>query len=361
LTGSSPARHTTAGAKTFPESSAGERTAQRAKQWAANPAANPNSRERIEPRIEDYGMPSDAYERLHGIGRDFGEYHPPQRGGVARLSRLTLMAGVFILGAGVGLAAAWWLYRDPPFAAIPASQMRSIPSPPAADAQRPAAARGISPGELPYDGAPPPTAAEPAIDDRPEIAVEGKEAAPSADASGDSAADADEVRTAERDADRTAERDGGTEPPKAAAATTRNPVVKSADKGDEPKAAKPATQGGTGVASAVPKRKSVPRSDREIERIRQQAEDELKKKTEHGRGPGESRPGAKQGARDDDRAGNRVSARTPISRVAATRTMLARCERSGNFIRREICRWQVCNGSWGKNGCPSYQQQTSTY
>jgi len=358
LTGSSPARHTPAGTKTFPESRAGEWTARQ----GAHPAANPGSGERIEPRIEDYGMPSDAYERLHGIGRDFGEHHPPQRGGLARLSRLTLMAGVFIIGAGVGLAAAWWLYHDPPFATIPASQVRSIPSSPAAGVQRPATVRGISPGELPYDGAPPPSIAEPAIDDRPAIAAEGGEAAARVDASGDSAAEADEVRTVESNADRTAERDGETEPPKAAAAATRNPVVKSADRSDEPKAAKPAAQGSAGVASAVPKRKSAPRSDREIERIRQQAEDELKKKTEHGRGPGESRQGAKQGARDDDRAGNRASARNaPIARVAATRTMLARCERSGNFIRREICRWQVCNGSWGKNGCPSYQQQTSTY
>ena len=347
MTGSSSARHTPAGAKTFTDSASGERTAQR--------AASPGSRERIEPRLEDYGMPSDAYERLHGIGREFGDYRPPQRG---RLSRLTLMAAVFILGAGVGLAAAWWLYSDPPFAAIPASQVRSIPSAPAADVQRPPTARGISPGELPYDGAPPPTAAESAVDDRPAIAVQGREAAAGVETSGDSAADADEVRTVESNA----ERDGDTAPPKTAAAATRNPVVKSADRGDEAKTAKPAAQGSAGVASAVPKRKSVPRSDREIERIRQQAEDELKKKTEHGRAPGESRPGAKQGARDDDRAGNRASARdAPIARVAATRSMLARCERSDNFIRREICRWKVCNGSWGKNGCPAYQQQPPTY
>ncbi|KIF80370.1 hypothetical protein [Noviherbaspirillum autotrophicum] len=32
----------------------------------------------------------------------------------------------------------------------------------------------------------------------------------------------------------------------------------------------------------------------------------------------------------------------------------AQCQEMGNFFRREQCKWQACNGKWGKDGCPSY-------
>jgi hypothetical protein len=36
-------------------------------------------------------------------------------------------------------------------------------------------------------------------------------------------------------------------------------------------------------------------------------------------------------------------------------TQYARCERVRGLLRREKCKWDVCNGKWGKQGCPAYQ------
>jgi hypothetical protein len=49
------------------------------------------------------------------------------------------------------------------------------------------------------------------------------------------------------------------------------------------------------------------------------------------------------------------------STVASTRLVLARCEQKSNFILREHCKWDICNGQWGKNGCPSFEKQASIY
>lgn len=32
----------------------------------------------------------------------------------------------------------------------------------------------------------------------------------------------------------------------------------------------------------------------------------------------------------------------------------AQCQALDGFLRREQCKWQVCNGKWGQDGCPSY-------
>lgn len=32
----------------------------------------------------------------------------------------------------------------------------------------------------------------------------------------------------------------------------------------------------------------------------------------------------------------------------------AQCQELSNFLRREQCKWQACNGKWGQDGCPSY-------
>ena len=232
-----------------------------------------------------------------------------------------MMAGVFVVGAGVGLAAAWWLHKPPP--GTPVSSVRAMPAAPSAEGKRSATIRGISPSELPYDGAPPP-----AVQSSPEPVASQVPAVP-AMSSGTSTVDTVGQRNAGAG---DLEPDAQVVTPPAA----QTPPMPQAD--DEPKTAKAATrQGNASVTNAAPKRKSVTRTDREIERIRRQVDEELKKKTEHGRAP------------------------NSIARVSATRASLARCDRQSNFIRREMCRWQVCNGSWGRNGCPSYQQQASTY
>jgi hypothetical protein len=102
------------------------------------------------------------------------------------------------------------------------------------------------------------------------------------------------------------------------------------------------------VAKAAQRYRTQQRAanDKEIERIKQQAADELKKKTENQRLNAEART---------DEASQRPRPAKPASKLA----MLARCERASNFIRREQCKWEVCNGMWGKNGCPSYEKQAT--
>ena len=68
--------------------------------------------------------------------------------------------------------------------------------------------------------------------------------------------------------------------------------------------------------------------------MRRQAEDELTRKA-----PVAQKP-------------ERVKAEP--TRLQQVSTALASCDRRSNIILREHCRWQVCNGMWGKNGCPSY-------
>jgi hypothetical protein len=134
----------------------------------------------------------------------------------------------------------------------------------------------------------------------------------------------------------------------------------AAEADDAPKSVKANKQSSASVAGVASKRKSVPRlSDREIERIRKQVDEELKKKSEHGRAPGDFRNGA--GLTNPRDGTRRVAAASRSSREASTRATLARCERDTNLFRREFCRWQVCNGSWGRHGCPSYKPHTPNY
>ena len=273
------------------------------------------------------------------------------------------MAGVFVVGAAVGLVAALWLDEDsvasqPAISAVPSSQVQDASPLPGASTARPPVVRGISPSELPYDGAPPPVAEEPASPpDAPTAAVREPPATSSGTSTIEGAGERDAGPGNEGVANATAA--SAPQPVKSEASPAKIATKPASVTGpdEESKSAK-AKQGGVNAVDAAPKRK-VPRTDREIERIRRQVDEELKKKTEHGRASGDGRPGARQGAKStgsakDDRGGG-------VSRVSAIRASLAKCDRKTNFIGREFCRWQVCNGSWGKNGCPSYQQQASTY
>lgn len=81
---------------------------------------------------------------------------------------------------------------------------------------------------------------------------------------------------------------------------------------------------------------------REINRIQQQAADELKKKTRKRRNTVEH-----------------AKTRTKLSFYASPKALrmrqsLARCEKLDSLFSREQCKWRLCGGQWGKNGCPSY-------
>jgi hypothetical protein len=70
---------------------------------------------------------------------------------------------------------------------------------------------------------------------------------------------------------------------------------------------------------------------------------------------------------DNARAAGKTSApATPFNQQLAARTTpnkeLLQCEQQTNFIQREQCKWRVCGGKWGRNGCPSYQRiETASY
>ncbi len=47
-------------------------------------------------------------------------------------------------------------------------------------------------------------------------------------------------------------------------------------------------------------------------------------------------------------------------RAGRLRNAFNACERSAGFIQREQCKWRVCGGKWGQNGCPSYKREDPT-
>ncbi|HJV86475.1 MAG TPA: hypothetical protein VJ698_13460 [Noviherbaspirillum sp.] len=47
------------------------------------------------------------------------------------------------------------------------------------------------------------------------------------------------------------------------------------------------------------------------------------------------------------------SAALPI-KTSGAQDEYAQCEQQSSFFRREQCKWRVCGGKWGQDGCPSY-------
>ncbi len=50
-------------------------------------------------------------------------------------------------------------------------------------------------------------------------------------------------------------------------------------------------------------------------------------------------------------------AQNSIVKSVSTQEQYAQCEGISSFFRREQCKWQVCGGKWGQDGCPSYQSE----
>jgi hypothetical protein len=303
------------------------------------------------------------------------------------LLRAGVMSGIFIVGAAVGLGAAWWFmtpHVSAPRLPADAVQARVIPAlrqPSSPD--RPAGARGIDRSELPYDGVPPRDAVaggreEPEVVLKPsnpaELPYAGLSSGSGAVAPDDNGASvvmprAQTPSVQVSDAEASPVESRKAEAPKADAPKAEAPKAE-APKAEAPKAEAPTAVPTTASVRArsapqakVPEqkpalahRRSEQRSakDKEIERIRQQAAEELKKKTEAKRFTEEARLKTRK---------KETPPNTNIdtSKAVDMRGLLARCESASNFIFREQCKWQLCNGKWGKNGCPSYQTQASSY
>jgi hypothetical protein len=300
------------------------------------------------------------------------------------------MAGIFVVGAAVGLAATWWMNKsvDKPPTAPAVRKFEPAPPTPAPGGSGIASAPGtsgtsgtgggpgtpmagptdgINPGELPYDGNPPGAGAS--VNAAPATALPPVQRVPDTEPK-EPPRQAEGSRKTET-ARSAAKTDAQSEKPSAPVVTAAPPPappkkaeqsVAEAPEGPPAKTPPPAKPRETKVAKAPPRQQrttaAIPK-DKEIDRIRQQVDEELKKKiragdvTEAARSRTER---ADANTKSDDDASPRVAGQ------GSKRAALARCEREeDSLIGREICKWKVCSGMWGKHGCPSYERQVSVH
>jgi hypothetical protein len=287
-----------------------------------------------------------------------------------------MIFGMFSLGAAAGLATIWWTQQPSGTSAsrpkIENHAAAQKPGSPGRSGTSAGAPGGMNPQELPYDGIPPsltekvpPAAAVPSGDnEQPYRSVEGNERSEAKAGAGVELLPLAKQKPATPGASNTnglplpyegASGSSGTaktgtgtgtedvaiplpEKPRQAGAKEPERPDKTAPAVAQPKSENPQ------VAKSTQQRRSPQRAanDKEIQRIKQQAAEELKKKTDN----------------------KRLTARAKQDKLVGTssrRLRLARCERASNFILREHCKWEVCNGMWGKNGCPSYDKQANIY
>lgn len=311
-----------------------------ATQGAASGAAQASGSSRREPHLDPAheGLRADpGYQHLH---RDpaFARDTEKPRG----LSRWLLGSAIFAVGAAAGAAVAWWMHEPvSPVKPVSVITRPHMPAPASEPSARDGAGklpviRGISRSELPYDGNPPPAEAGA----RPASGSSGGGMQASSAAGGETASDA------------------GIEKPLAQKTHGRSEAPESEKPlaSDRNKSEAKEDSGTSKVAEAPPKRKAAPKpktaKDLEIERIRRQVDEELKGKQD--RSPGTA--SLKNGGGQQKYRRASVSGKTTSVRVA-----LAKCAQASSFISREHCKWKICNGMWGKNGCPYYPPPPKNY
>jgi hypothetical protein len=297
----------------------------------------------------------------------------------SRFSAVGVMAGVLAGGAAAGVVLAWWLIQPIGNKPVVPRELSTMKAPAAVSSTGTAVGvyPGVNPSELPYDGKPAAQADEATGPAQPTAnAVESPLAGESlAEAAKRAVAD-DDVPTAPP---ATAMPTQPTQPTQQAALASpadRSAVPALASPADrsavpvKPEAVKPVEKK---VANAVPKPRPRARTDKEIERIKQQAAEELKKKTENRlstakRTAKRTAKGAVTTAKAQAQQMDRPHANqegddktAAASRPPSRRAMFDRCEHASNLFARERCKWEVCGGLWGKQGCPSYERQASAY
>ncbi len=308
--------------------------------------------------------PNPAYEEFQReYAARYAPYSEPVVSRRRKGFRAIHMALIFTLGAAAGLGGAWWADSSGqhPTAASPVPGIvSSKPAlPPYEELIRRdngQGARGIRSSELPYDGKPPgeseQTASAPLVAPLSSAAISsGGSGEEEGVASAQPAIPPASVSVPEQA--RKSSPSPAT-PKEAAASANRAPGLgEMRSKESENKAAAP--------APATSKRTTVAKNakDQEIERMRRQADEELKKKNS-----------ASRRADDDGRNASRVAQKSQANTQPANssssssnshKVMLAQCEAAPNIFRREQCKWKLCNGMWGKNGCPSYAKPNNLY
>lgn len=305
-------------------------------------------------------------------------------------SQAALIIGIFALGAATGLGVTWWMKESAATMATtqPNLQQSSaetgykneaaarMSASPAGSGTSAIGASGVSPEELPYDGLAPGQTGKASAATDVNVRPHGVSSSGSAaKAAGQAVLPLPRLS---QKAPVAATSTATGEPPYEGASATAGAMRGSSDEAI-PGSTKPADKARKEVAAAAESGKSasftagqaaekktakVPRrrgssqkiaNDKEIERIKQQADDELKKKTENR--PLAAEPRAK--ARHKEKTAMHANARSSTIASGSRQARLARCAQASNFIRREHCKWQVCNGMWGKDGCPSYDKQAN--
>lgn len=243
------------------------------------------------------------------------ERHSPASG---RFSLVAIMVGIFAMGAAAGLIATSWIQKSSPDRGVLSERVVSKPVGPASTVSTGKEVINSKPideatGELPYDG-----------------------------------------KEQER------ESLSSVSPLPLESATSEQGDVKesSALPLSQTKDAPQLTRDATKNINPTSKHhfSNQVAKDKEIQRIQQQATEELKKKIEDDDlgGSTEKNKQVHQGKKQESRGDYEVHA-------ASRRPLLAKCERAANFILKERCKWDICSGMWGKNGCPSYEKQASWF
>jgi hypothetical protein len=309
-------------------------------------AAQPNQKDPFlsESEISPPRVPSNASDTFEprGMYSESGPQLTPTS--IRWISALAVLIGIFSLGAAVGLFTTSWLNKNTNHAPALLGKLTkqainaALPKPKGRPAD---SLTGVDAGELPYDGNPFPKEEESTI-------VAATLPAINADTS------LQDMKTISGSVAEATSNEGE---------SVESPIL---DSGEQ------ATAGKVQKTGPIPppfssQIQSVPRpmakvkpsqqnrlppkvvKDSEIDRINQQAADELKKKTDSGMANAVRKPKKPKN----------------VTSTAAKQTnkqlLLAKCEQASNFFLKERCRWQLCSGTWGKGGCPSYEKQSSLF
>lgn len=110
------------------------------------------------------------------------------------------------------------------------------------------------------------------------------------------------------------------------------------------------------AATVTENKAATPASKRaeEVERLKAQAYSETRKER---LGNSSAKPASSSGS--TDRAPSSTRERRAQAKAVDLSQALEACNKEEGLFFRERCKWRLCNGSWGKNGCPSFQNDAS--
>jgi hypothetical protein len=141
------------------------------------------------------------------------------------------------------------------------------------------------------------------------------------------------------------------EPSKASADTVEAPAASSPP---EKSSAVQEKKRNSGRTASSQKLASTSKKERikEIDRVRTQAFSETSKDR-----VGERKSTAPDSAIGPQSRGRSTLRTSKVAQSGVTSSQYARCERIDHIIRREKCKWDLCNNKWGKGACPSFKHE----